>query len=52
MEDQLIRTRMLFGASGMDKLRHATVAIFGVGGVGGAMQRKRWQEAGLVLWCL
>lgn len=35
MEDQLIRTRMLFGASGMDKLRHATVAIFGVGGVGG-----------------
>ncbi len=35
MEDQLIRTRMLFGASGMERLQSATVAIFGVGGVGG-----------------
>jgi len=29
------RTEMLLGAAAMDKLRHARVAVFGVGGVGG-----------------
>lgn len=33
--DQYERTRMLFGAAAMEKLRRARVALFGVGGVGG-----------------
>ena len=35
MLDQFSRTRLLFGADGMEKLRRARVAVFGVGGVGG-----------------
>ena len=35
MSDQFSRTRMLLGASGLDKLRRARVAVFGLGGVGG-----------------
>lgn len=35
MGDQLIRTRMLVGDAGIDKLSKATVAVFGLGGVGG-----------------
>ena len=35
MADQYSRTRLLFGAEGLDKLRNARVAIFGLGGVGG-----------------
>ena len=35
MSDQFSRTRMLLGASGMEKLRRARVAVFGLGGVGG-----------------
>lgn len=35
MEDQFIRSRMLFGNEGMEKLFRAKVAIFGIGGVGG-----------------
>lgn len=35
MEDQFIRTRMLFGDENMDVLSRAKVAIFGIGGVGG-----------------
>ena len=35
MSDQFTRTRMLFGAEGMEKLCRARVAVFGIGGVGG-----------------
>ena len=35
MSDQFSRTRMLLGASGMERLRRARVAVFGIGGVGG-----------------
>ncbi len=35
MEDQFSRTRLLLGDDGMDKLRNARVAVFGIGGVGG-----------------
>ena len=35
MLDQYSRTRLLLGDDGMDKLRKARVAIFGLGGVGG-----------------
>ena len=34
--DWLIRTETLIGAQKMDKLQRATVAILGLGGVGGA----------------
>ena len=33
--DQYARTRLLLGDAGMEKLRNAKVAIFGLGGVGG-----------------
>ena len=29
------RTELLIGKSGMEKLKHARVAVFGIGGVGG-----------------
>ena len=35
MADQYSRTRLLLGAEGLEKLRNARVAIFGLGGVGG-----------------
>lgn len=35
MEDQLIRTRMLYGDENMKRLSEAKVVIFGIGGVGG-----------------
>ena len=35
MADQYSRTRLLLGEEGLSKLRHARVAIFGLGGVGG-----------------
>lgn len=35
MSDQFVRTEMLLGKDAMEKLRHARVAVFGVGGVGG-----------------
>ena len=34
--DQFSRTEMLIGPEGMDRLRRARVAVFGVGGVGGS----------------
>lgn len=37
MLNQYSRTQLIFGAEGMEKLRHAKVAIFGIGGVGGYM---------------
>ena len=33
--DQYSRTRFLLGAEGMEKLKNAHVAVFGLGGVGG-----------------
>ena len=35
MPDQYSRTRLLLGAEGVDRLRSAHVALFGLGGVGG-----------------
>ena len=35
MLNQFSRTELLFGKNGMEKLAHARVAIFGIGGVGG-----------------
>ena len=35
MADQYSRTRLLLGEDGLDKLRNARVALFGLGGVGG-----------------
>ena len=35
MPDQYSRTRLLLGEDGVQKLRHARVALFGLGGVGG-----------------
>ena len=35
MLDQFSRTRLLLGHEGMDKLKNAHVAVFGIGGVGG-----------------
>ena len=35
MADQYSRTRLLLGADGLERLRNARVAIFGLGGVGG-----------------
>ena len=34
MEDQFIRTRMLWGDAAMERLQHSHVAVFGLGGVG------------------
>ncbi len=35
MEDRFSRTRLLLGDHGMDRLKNARVAVFGIGGVGG-----------------
>lgn len=35
MEEKFVRTGLLLGETGLDKLRHSRVAVFGVGGVGG-----------------
>lgn len=35
MSDQLIRTRLLIGDEPLERLKHAKIAVFGVGGVGG-----------------
>lgn len=35
MLNQYSRTELLFGHEAMEKLRHARVAVFGIGGVGG-----------------
>ena len=35
MQEQLSRTEMLIGSAGMEKLKNARVAVFGIGGVGG-----------------
>ena len=35
MQEQLSRTEMLIGSDGLEKLKNARVAVFGIGGVGG-----------------
>ena len=35
MQEQLSRTEMLIGSEGLEKLKNARVAVFGIGGVGG-----------------
>ena len=35
MQDQFSRTRLLLGQEGIERLRRARVAVFGIGGVGG-----------------
>ncbi len=35
MQNQFLRTKLLFGDNGMEKLKNAKVIVFGVGGVGG-----------------
>ena len=35
MEEQFIRTEMLLGSAALERLSHARVALFGLGGVGG-----------------
>ncbi len=35
MEDEYSRTEMVIGKSGVEKLKNSTVAVFGIGGVGG-----------------
>ncbi|MBQ0039465.1 MAG: tRNA threonylcarbamoyladenosine dehydratase [Treponema sp.] len=35
MDDQFARIKMIYGASGIDRLHKAKVAVFGIGGVGG-----------------
>ena len=35
MQERFIRTQRIFGSDGMEKLKNARVAVFGVGGVGG-----------------
>ena len=35
MLDQFSRTRLMFGEEAMERLKHARIAVFGVGGVGG-----------------
>ena len=35
MQEQLSRTEMLIGSDGLEKLKSARVAVFGIGGVGG-----------------
>ena len=35
MREQFIRTEMLLGADALQRLQHARVALFGLGGVGG-----------------
>ena len=35
MQEQLSRTELLIGSGGLEKLKNARVAVFGIGGVGG-----------------
>lgn len=35
MEEQFVRTALLLGEAGIERLKQATVAVFGIGGVGG-----------------
>ena len=35
MDDKFLRSKMIFGVDGLDKLKNSRVAVFGLGGVGG-----------------
>ena len=35
MSEQLMRTELLLGSEGIEKLQNSKVAVFGIGGVGG-----------------
>ena len=35
MDDRFLRSRMIFGEEGFEKLKNSTVIVFGIGGVGG-----------------
>ena len=35
MQEQFVRTALLLGEEGIDKLSRSKVAVFGIGGVGG-----------------
>ena len=35
MNRQFVRTELIFGIDGMERLKNARVAVFGIGGVGG-----------------
>ena len=50
MQDQYSRTQLLLGAEAMEKLHHARVAVFGIGGVGGCIRWRRWHAAAWVHW--
>ena len=47
--EQFSRTALLVGTEGVDKLKNARVAVFGIGGVG-AMWWRRSREAASVRW--
>ena len=46
--NQFSRTQLLLGQESMDLLANATVAVFGIGGVGGY---RHWQEAVSAILC-
>ena len=48
--EQFSRTALLLGEEAVQKLQHATVAVFGLGGVA-AMPQKRLCAPGSVSWC-
>ena len=41
MLTQFSRTELLLGKEAMDRLKNARVAVFGIGGVGGPVQKQR-----------
>ena len=45
MREQESRTAMLIGTAGVERLRQAGVAVFGLGGVA-PMRRRRWPGPG------
>ena len=48
--EQYSRTRLLLGQQGIDRLRAARVAVFGVGRRGRAMWWKPWPAAAWARW--
>ena len=45
MINEYSRTELLIGSENMEKLKKASVAVFGVGGVGSHCVSKHWQGA-------
>ena len=54
MDEKFIRTGLLLGGEGLNRLARARVAVFGIGGVGGhaaeAMCVRLWPEAAWENW--